>query len=158
MFGREMGVSFAPTQDNAEESGDRAAREGLPAAIKMLSLRLPRVLGARAPINSQLLNAPGAAGMGEAEQQLFQTLTRILGGGGQLAMPGMQPSAAGGPGGIGAFPGLKTLSAAPPRVIAGSGGGQTPGGTPPPVNPNNPLSQMRRGEIPPLVAGRIGRG
>jgi hypothetical protein len=153
MFGREMGVSFAPTQDNAEESGDRAAREGLPAAIKMLSLRLPRVLGARAPINSQLANAPGMAGMGQAEQQLFQTLTRILGGNGQLSMPGMQPGVEGGPG-FGAFPGLKTLSASP-RVIAGSGPGSPAGTTAP---PNNPLSQLRRGEIPPLVAGRIGRG
>lgn len=86
MLGRDMGVSFAPTLDNAEESGENAAREGLPAAIKLLSLRLPRVLGARAPVASQLANAQGMGGMGQAEQQLFQTLTRILGGGNQVGM------------------------------------------------------------------------
>jgi hypothetical protein len=79
---RDLGVSFAPTQDNAEDSRDAARTEGLPAAIQMLSLRLPRILGARAPVASALAHAPGFGGMGSADQQIFQVLQRLLGGGG----------------------------------------------------------------------------
>jgi hypothetical protein len=112
MVGRNLGVSFAPTLDNAEESGERAAREGLPAAIKMLSLRLPRVLGAKAPVAAPLLQSQGMAGLGQAEQQLFQALTRILGGGNDLGMMGDTQA----PGGWkGSGPGIPN-PATPPNV------------------------------------------
>ncbi len=86
---RDLGVSFAPTRDNAEQSRNAAGNEGLPAAIQMLSLRLPRILGAQAPLDSSLLKNRGMGGLGQAEQQLWQVLQRIMGGGGQPPMGGM---------------------------------------------------------------------
>ena len=122
MLGRDMGVSFAPTLDNAEDSGRVAGLEGLPAAIKLMSLRMPRMLGARAPVASQLAHAQGMGGLGQAEQQLLQTLTNILGGGNQVGMETLAPG-----GWRGSGPGIPN-PAMPPTVpgIPPSAPGPTP--------------------------------
>lgn len=74
-----FGFSFAPTQDQAEDAGRRASLEGVPQAIKMMSLRLPQILGARAPVAAELLKGQGMAGLGEGAQALFQSLINQLG-------------------------------------------------------------------------------
>lgn len=53
-----LGVSFAPTTENAQQNAQRPP-ELLPQAIQILSLRLPRVLGAQAPSSDALLRGGG---------------------------------------------------------------------------------------------------
>ena len=63
-----IGVSFDPAQDpsqNGRPSGPNqsTAPRGVQEAIKILSLRLPRVVGANAVSPQSLLSAPGGSGM-----------------------------------------------------------------------------------------------
>lgn len=58
-----IGVTFIPSAEQAAQGPQRGQLEGdLGQAFKILSLRLPRVLGARAVAPTQLLNGPGSAG------------------------------------------------------------------------------------------------
>jgi hypothetical protein len=61
-----IGVSFDPAQrqNGNQQSGPNAstAPQGIQEAIKILSLRLPRVVGANAVSPHALLNSPGSAG------------------------------------------------------------------------------------------------
>jgi hypothetical protein len=95
-------ISFAPTADQAQDALRRGQLEGIPQAIKVLSLRLPRVLGARAPAPPDLLNAPGAQGadpfLGEVIKTLARTLTPMgipagFGGGETPGTPQVIPGA-----------------------------------------------------------------
>jgi len=75
---KELGVNFAPTGSSQSGGGAQARQEGVPQAIKILSLRYPRVLGAAAPTSNALLSAKGAQGvdpfMGAVMQTLMQTI------------------------------------------------------------------------------------
>lgn len=62
-----LGQSFTPMSEE-----ERLRRQGMPGqagtnpiqeAIKVLSLRIPRVLGAGAPVSRELLTGPGAGGL-----------------------------------------------------------------------------------------------
>lgn len=62
-----IGVSFDPAQDPYQQHGQSGpnastAPRGIQEAIKILSLRLPKVLGANAVSPRALLTAPGAGG------------------------------------------------------------------------------------------------
>lgn len=58
----DFGVSFMPTPQNGGETGRPTAVEPVQEAIKILSLRLPKVVGGGAIAPAPLLNAPGAGG------------------------------------------------------------------------------------------------
>jgi hypothetical protein len=58
-----IGISFLPSQENADQGAQRGNMEGdLGQALKILSLRLPRVLGARAITPGSNLGTPGQSG------------------------------------------------------------------------------------------------
>src|SRR5690348_14558580 len=72
------GVSFAPTQENAQQGPLNAQIDGLPAAIKILALRFPRILGANSVAPPDLLNAPGAQGMDPIASAVLATMARAI--------------------------------------------------------------------------------
>jgi len=72
------GVSFAPTQENAQQGPLNAQIDGLPAAIKILALRFPRVLGAQSVASPDLLNAPGAQGIDPIASAVLATMARAI--------------------------------------------------------------------------------
>lgn len=97
MDNNSLGISFAPTADQAEMGPRRGPLEGLPQAIKILSLHMPRILGARAPVSSALVNpSAGAGGIDPYLSALFQTLAKTM-------SPNM-PNAGGLPGGAAGGP------------------------------------------------------
>jgi hypothetical protein len=79
-----LGALFAPTAENAEDAVRRGGLAGLPAAIKILSLRLPKFVGARGLSPQQ--GAPGTGGMltppagGDFGGSVLETLYRVLSG------------------------------------------------------------------------------
>lgn len=89
-----MGVSFVPGGQgdplNRQQQGEASGAPPLQQAIQMLSLRLPRVVGANALAPGQLLNAPG--GMGGSGNPLLEALLRLAGMGGGSGSPGGQPT------------------------------------------------------------------
>lgn len=67
-----IGVSFDPAQDQYQQNGQSGpnastAPRGIQEAIKILSLRLPKVLGANAVSPRALLTAPGAGAGGNVD-------------------------------------------------------------------------------------------
>ena len=59
-----IGINFMPTQDAADQGQQRGNMEGdLGEAIKILSLRAPRVLGARAPTPGGNLSGGGSGAL-----------------------------------------------------------------------------------------------
>jgi hypothetical protein len=91
----DYGVSFAPTRDNAMMGPRNAQLTGVPEATQVISLRLPRVVGARAIAPGALLNAAGGGGSDLLGSALLQTLLRTLGG--VPGMPGSLPGGTAGP-------------------------------------------------------------
>lgn len=73
-----LGISFAPTAQNAQDSQRSGALDGIPQAIRILSLHMPRILGARALAPDALMNAPGGNGMDPYLSALFQTLSKTM--------------------------------------------------------------------------------
>ena len=115
-----------PTDDTQQQQGAPPLQE----AIKLLNLRLPRVLGAQAPVNQALLGAPGLQGGSD-----LQFLRQLLG----QSMP--QPQAGGAPSGGAPLMPPGPQGGTTPRVVVGRSpqqGGDygdlivRPGGPPPP--------------------------
>jgi len=84
-----LGISFSPFGQDQNASGPGGPRGASPQeAVRILSLRTPRTVGAASPIPSPLMNAPGGASFGPAGANLEQLLAilfgqgRILPGGG----------------------------------------------------------------------------
>lgn len=75
----ELGLSFAPTASAGERMrlGDRQG--GLQQAVKLLSLRMPRVVGARAIAPQALLQSPGAMGGPPINAVIASVLRSVLG-------------------------------------------------------------------------------
>lgn len=73
-----FGVTFAPYQD---PSGQNASVTPIQQAIKMISLRIPRVAGAAAPAPAALLNSPGGAGRPDVHSAVLQTILKTIMGG-----------------------------------------------------------------------------
>lgn len=78
-----IGISFLPSQEQAAMGPHQGQMEGVPEqAFKILSMRLPRVLGARAMSPEGLMNAPGSAGMGgNPLAAVFEALLKTMSGG-----------------------------------------------------------------------------
>src|SRR5690606_20872142 len=108
------GESFAPlARENGQNAGP--ARRGaapIQEAIRVLNLRVPSVVGARALSPQALLSAPGSAGIPNAAGvQIEQLLRRIFG---QAGIPGL-PAAPTGPGAMGvAGPAIMPSAASAP--------------------------------------------
>jgi hypothetical protein len=143
-----IGISFLPSADAAEQGPRQGNMEGdLGQALQILSLRLPRILGAHSISPPGLMNAQGAAGAGgfNPMQAVIQALLAAGGGGGGQGMGG----GAQGPMGIGGQ--LGPTAPPPPRIIPG--GGDVPIGPEQPVapprlpgfSPNPPLDRTMPG-------------
>lgn len=143
-----FGLSFSPfgTNNNRQQNGQPSGGGPVQDAIRVLSLKIPRVTGG-SPIPSPLLNAPGAMAnpIGTAQSPAFQgdllaVIRRMLG------LSPMEPMGQAS-GSIGAM-GTAAPSSAVPRFIPGIGAGggigtgePAPGsGTPGPINPGNQVS------------------
>jgi hypothetical protein len=139
----ELGISFSPFgQPNQQDQQGPSGRGASPQdAIRVLSFRPPRTVGANAPVASQLLNARGGAGFGgsplggfgPAGNDLEQLLALLYG----LRKP-MQP---GGSGSFNERPPQGDLSA----LFGGNAGGQL--SQPPPAD--EPLPWLRSSAPPP---------
>jgi hypothetical protein len=71
------GVNFAPTQENAQRGPMQGQIDGIPAALKILALRMPRFLGANAP--TPLLSS-GAQGVSiRSRRAVMATMARTVG-------------------------------------------------------------------------------
>lgn len=113
-----LGVNFAPTSENSLDADRNAQVDGLPQAIKILSLRLPRFVGARGLAPDALMQAQGANGMDPYLSAVMQTLMQTVApqaaqgmGGGFGEFGGF----GGGTGGVGGGTG----SPPPPVIIPG---------------------------------------
>ena len=107
----DLGLDFTP---QAQANGEATP---IQQAIRILSLRIPRQVGARGLAPQPLLASPGAGGMGAGGGMDLLSLLR------QLLQPGGAGAAAGG----GQAP-LPMPGAGPvPRITPGSGGGTMPG-------------------------------
>lgn len=144
-----IGLSFQPGAED-EEQKKRASM--IPQAIKVLSLRLPRILGAQAPTAEALLRPQaGSGGGGPMANAVVQSILRSMG------TPGAAPQAA-------------PMQA--PITAAGGGGGEAAGlqaaiqqvgqmfGKPPAIQyQDNPVMPPRSPAAPPLsIPGGVGPG
>lgn len=99
-----IGISFMPSEENQALGPQRAGLEGqggsdLADAFKILSLRLPQVLGARSLAPQRLLTSPGSSALPPAfdpNSEIFKTLIRTMLGG--MAPPAGLPGGYGGGG------------------------------------------------------------
>lgn len=90
-----IGVSFQPGTSEADQMKRReqtGSAQGVQEAIKVLSLRLPKVVGAQAAAPQALLTAPGAQGNPNVDSIVESVLSKMFGQGRQ------QPTAPGAPG------------------------------------------------------------
>lgn len=133
------GVSFAPTQDNAQQGPLNGQIDGLPAAIKILALRFPKFFGGGvAP--QQLMTARGGGGIDPVASAVLATMAKVLGqhslsgGGGRgpdspsplgpMPLPGMPTMGGNQP----AMPGMPGQPAPNFGGARGGGGGGYDGG------------------------------
>lgn len=172
-----IGVSFQPGQgygnDPQNSNGSPAPSQGVQEAIKVLSLRLPKVVGAQAM--SPLMSAP-AMGGGRVESVVNSVLARMFPGSGmpQMGAPqnfGMAPSAGGDVpsapsfnGGLGPNPLMQMRREAPsvdttdflkPRVVADlppTAPPEAPFTGGPPRYPNAPTPDGGSGMPPAMIA------
>lgn len=114
-----IGQTFAPLPSGDPNEELRRRQQGggplsnVGQAIKTLSLRIPRVVGAGSIAPSQLLNGPGAAGLPQGGNPIIDAILRgVLGN--YTPPQQVAPSALGG--GLGAIP--------TPHVIPGFDEGQ----------------------------------
>jgi hypothetical protein len=84
------GLSFMPGADDPQQQQGEAASP-LQSAIKLLSLRLPTVTGARGIAPQGLLHGQGAGGL-MGNQSLMAWLQQVLSGGMAGGAPGMAPT------------------------------------------------------------------
>lgn len=124
-----VGINFAPTTDNAANGPRNAALSGVPQAIQVLSLALPRVLGAQSPVPGSLLTGQG--GLGQPDAALLHALLKTLGlfGGTRTPMPmpqGPNPIPIPAPGGTRMPQPMPPMPIPDPRVVVGDPGLQAP--------------------------------
>jgi hypothetical protein len=137
-----IGVSFDPAQEgqyNQQGSGPNAssAPRGIQEAIKILSLRLPRVVGANAVSPQALLGSPGSAGS-RVDSVVNQIMARYFPQG------VTQPQAPFSPGG-GSNQQMPFQS---PQTFLPPSGGTTIGGKTPSVKVGNPNAPQGPTQIP----------
>jgi hypothetical protein len=143
-----FGQSFMPGAD--EETGVERKPGAAPIqeAIRVLSLRMPRVVGAGGISPQPLLNSMGAGGLnvqGGLEQFLQMLFGQMPGQGSQqmqpMSAPGAMPGQMPGAGGMQA-PGMGAGAAPPPRVVPGEQGDRAKFGEPMP-SPMPDMGGMR---------------
>jgi hypothetical protein len=144
----QFGVSFLPNQGgmDRERPGGGSATEPIQQAIKVLSLRLPRVLGGGAFAPAGLLQGGGSMGnpfAGVGPMQGRPLPGGLPGGGGPPLGGGAGSPGGGSPFGGGAgnpfagsMPGPDPMSQAIMALVGGGGGGF--GGAPPSFGPTPP--------------------
>jgi hypothetical protein len=134
-----LGVSFAPTDQNQAEARDSGALPSVQEAIRILSLRIPRRLNPRAIAPQALLQARGGSALGG--NPLAALLTQLLqGGGGAHPAGAPQPWTEEYASLADLFGGLGSVPAAPPFQGPSGGGYEAPPpkitpGLPPPAEP-----------------------
>lgn len=121
-----IGVNFAPTQTNVQAGQGTAGKPGGPQsklqeAIKVLSLRLPKVLGAQALAPGPLLTGPGSGGM-NPDKALAMNLQQQL----PAPLAATQATPAYTPPPISAGPSAAPAPPPPAPVFSGGSGGTTP--------------------------------
>jgi len=82
MPGAPLGISFSPFAEQPNGASPTGYNPSAPApqsAIQLLSLRLPRVVGAAAPAPQALLRSPGSAVFGSAGNNLDQLMALLFG-------------------------------------------------------------------------------
>lgn len=84
------GVNFQPGQGDPAAGVKKKPDQGVQEAVKVLSLRLPRVVGAQSIAPAPLLNAPGSGGNPRVDSVVNQVLGRMF-------PNGQQPSGAAAP-------------------------------------------------------------
>jgi hypothetical protein len=72
------GVSFEPGQPGSQNTQKPAGNTGVQEAIKVLSLRLPKVVGARAMAPQALLDSPGSGGNPRVDSVVAQIMGRMF--------------------------------------------------------------------------------
>ena len=91
-----LGLSFAPGQnDDTNRMGGGQAQTPVQEAIRILSLRLPRLLGAGAPTSPALMGGPGGMARGSAglggppSNPIIEQLLRAIFGGAAVPPQGL---------------------------------------------------------------------
>jgi hypothetical protein len=75
-----LGISFSPFNPQQQQGGAGGTAAPTPQdAIRILSFRPPRTVGAASPIPGPLLNAPGGSAFGSAGGNLEQLLAILFG-------------------------------------------------------------------------------
>lgn len=90
-----IGVSFQPGTSEADQMKRReqtGSAQGVQEAIKVLSLRLPKVVGAQAAAPQALLTAPGAQGNPNVDSIVESVLSKMFGQGRQQPTAPMVPT------------------------------------------------------------------
>lgn len=132
----DLGVSFAPTAENAMDASRRGAMEGVPQAIQLLSMRLPRVRGAQGI--SPLVGMEGAQGVDPFLSAVMQSLVKAFSG---LPSESMGPGTTAGPNPPGPFqPGPNAPTQGPRVIPIPNPGGDT--GKMPPITPRQRPDNM----------------
>lgn len=167
-----FGVSFLPNGDQrylrpGQQPGQTSAGAPLQDAIKILSLRVPQVLGANPLTPLALLTAPGGGGMGTDQLlQLMRTLG-VSGDGMEAQAPSAAAAMAGGGPSIGGAASPFAVQSRPTGSQEGYLGGNRPpaGGAPMPGGPYIPSMTaggtaapggglLQTGQEPPASAAR----
>lgn len=163
-----IGVNFQPgAQDYGNGQTSRgpsrpSSGSGVQEAIKILSLRLPKVVGAQAAVPMPLLTSQGSGGNSRVDSIVQQVMSRLPGGPpqspqpqhagpsfGEIAGPLYQTPPWQPPAGGGIFP--------MPNVVIGPGPGQTgtdadlSGGGPPPMGGGNGTPPGSIAPAPPMA-------
>ena len=142
-----LGISFSPFgEDKGPNADPRGPQVSPQEAIRVLSLRVPRVVGVHSPIPQALLNAPGGASFGAAQVpsaagtprfDLEQLLEMLYGRRQQ--------------------PGFVTTPPMPVRDIAGGSGGTTRVDVPPMYAPPDEVRQPIPWDPDPLPRVVVGQ-
>lgn len=145
------GVSFQPGQNGATGQQGKPKTNGVQEAVKVLSLRLPSVVGARAIAPQALLQSPGSGGNPRVDSVVSQVMGRMFPTGGAPApsapaAPMMPPNAPQFSGG--GMPGNTPLSSMMPPEAFPTGAAQAPRITPINEGP-------RPTEVQPTPAGQM---
>jgi hypothetical protein len=144
--GNGFGVSFMPNGDQRfqrpQDQPGGMSRAPLQEAVKILSMRVPRVVGANPLAPLSLLQGQGAGGLqpGQLEQ-----LMRTLGIGpsmqtGEVPTTGAGPSVGGAPSPFASMQSLMPTASNTPTVSVTAGAREGEGTMPPPAEPPQPAA------------------
>lgn len=137
----EFGATFAPFPD---PSGRNANINPVQQAIQLLSLRIPRVVGAAAPAPAALLNSPGSGGRPDVHSAVLQSVLRTI-----MAQPEALGVSAPPPSPVTVPPldAPPVATEAPAPIVPPTRGGEPGPGAPPP----SPFPEPRRDAPVPQV-------